>query len=169
MRNLLSTGLADTGCPCLVLVPNFLFSTYCAVLPPLVHVESRLLIFTDLATPVLFGTRSNTCGHVFRTCDHEFRRDLRKEFPTRVSIWCIFTVKIRGTPIEQTAGAKLRSSCHAPDYCTRATSTCKSGGFKPVSQQNCFSNKFWQNHQNQNRFWAVRNHFARAGEFLLQN
>ena len=42
----------------------------------------------------------------FATCGHEFRRDSRKEFPTRASIWCIFTVKIRGTPIELTAGGK---------------------------------------------------------------
>jgi len=73
-----------------------------------VHVDSRLVIFTDLAAPFLFERRSNTCGHVFRTCDHEFRRDSRKVFSTRVSIRCVFTVKIRGTPIELTAGAKLR-------------------------------------------------------------
>ena len=30
----------------------------------------------------------------------------KKILPTRVSIWCIFTVKIRGTPIELTTGGK---------------------------------------------------------------
>jgi len=71
-----------------------------AVLPPVVHVDSQRVILPFWQHLDIFERRSNTCGHVFPECGHDFRRDSGKDFPTRVSIWCIFTVKIRGTPIE---------------------------------------------------------------------